>query len=133
MYISLLLLLIISIRACLMVYNPAFSLFLNQNQQLRRFFAQLSETTHSREYHLDSISSVFGKLFCHSDYLTSYLARFLVSIMQWITSQDARVRQLKRTKLALRVKSAQSLRSPHKLKICGDPIFEEECLLNIVF
>ena len=33
----------------------------------------------------------------------------------------ARVRQLKRTELAWRVGSAQCLRSPHKLQICGDP------------
>ena len=35
--------------------------------------------------------------------------------------RSPRVRQLKRTELAWRVGSAQCLRSPHKLQICGDP------------
>ncbi len=38
-----------------------------------------------------------------------------------ILTTCARVRQLKRTELAWRVGSAQCLRSPHKLKICGGP------------
>ena len=36
--------------------------------------------------------------------------------------RSPRVRQLKRTELAWRVGSAQCLRSPHKLKICGGPV-----------
>ena len=34
-----------------------------------------------------AVASVFGKLFCHYASLTGSLAQFLVSIVQWITSQ----------------------------------------------
>ena len=59
----------------------------NPSQRQRRSCVPLSATKSSVAYLSASISFVSGKPYCLSVSLTSFLAQFLVSTMQWTTSQ----------------------------------------------